>query len=129
MDRIGIAMSALCLAALAAPVQAGTLLCAVVDAHQCQPGAACTEVDLAEANFPRFIEVDLAGQRIRGTRPDGSEASSEIRASFRQQERLMLHGVEGGRSWSLLLADDGRFVLAAADVEAGYSLFGECIAR
>ena len=129
MKMIPSPLAGLTLLLLAPTAMASELVCAVVDARQCRPGGDCVAVDLAEANVPRFIEVDLKGKRLHGTRPDGTDASSLIRASFRHRDRLALHGIEGGRSWTLLLADDGHFVLAAADVDAGYSLFGECMTR
>jgi hypothetical protein len=108
---------------------AGALLCAITEARECNARGACVETDLVEANFPRFLGVDLAGSRIYGTRPDGTEASSSIRNSFRQDDRVMLTGVENGRAWSVVLGDDSSLVLTAADLGTAYVMFGYCTQR
>ena len=103
------------------------LLCAVVDAEQCPSKGACNTVDTDEMNFPRFFVVDFGAGQLHGKRPDGSEASSAIRSRFRQDDRAMLQGVENGRAWSLVIADEGAFVLSAADIGASFAIFGHCI--
>ncbi len=109
--------------------QSANLQCAIADAHQCGADAACTETNPDELNFPRFLTVDFAGKRISGNRIDGSNASSEIRGSFRQEDRVMLIGVEGGRGWSVVIADDGSLSLTMTDAGVSYSLFGYCQQR
>jgi hypothetical protein len=127
LSLLGAGLLASAAATAAAP--RGGLLCAIAEARECGARGECSEADLVEANFPRFLTVDLVGQRLHGTRPDGTEASSVIRNSFRQDDRVMLTGVENGRGWSVVLGEDGSFVLAASDLGTAYTLFGYCTQR
>lgn len=124
---LGVALA--CSASAAAADDSVKLLCAIADAHQCAADVACTETNPDELNFPRFLSIDFAGKRISGSRVDGSEASSEIRGSFRQDDRVMLIGVESGRGWSVVISDDGSLALTLTEIGATYSLFGYCMQR
>lgn len=105
------------------------LLCAVTRGMQCHVEGDCIGVDVGELNLPRFVTVDFKNDVIYGTRPDGTEARTRFRSSFRGNDRAMVLGVENGRAWNMLIGVDGELVVSASDIDRTISLFGYCTTK
>ena len=123
---------AVALAIAAVPVAAAEparLLCALTRALSCDPMSDCSVRDIGELNLPRFVEVDLAGKRLSGPRPDGSAATTVIDRMARTSETLALQGSEAGRAWSILIGDDGDATFTASHAGGATVVFAACTLR
>ena len=123
---------AVALAIAAVPVAAAEparLLCALTRALSCDPMSDCSVRDIGELNLPRFVDVDLAGKRLSGQRPDGSAATTLIDRMARTSETLALQGSEAGRAWSILIGDDGDATFTASHADGATVVFAACTLR
>lgn len=124
------ALVALC--AAAAPVAAAEpagLLCALTRALSCDPLMDCATRDLNDLNLPRFVDIDLAGKRLTGQRPDGSTGATIIERMARTSDTLALQGSEAGRAWSLLIGDGGDATFTASEADGATVIFAVCTLR
>jgi hypothetical protein len=103
------------------------LLCAVIEVLECEAGAECHRGDAESVNLPPFVKIDVP-QKVLGT----TEAAAEQRATpithaERLDDRLTLQGGEGGRAWSLIIAQDtGKLTATITDDRVGFVIFGAC---
>ena len=111
---------------LPAGAQAGSLMCSLSTIRACDEMMGCTRIQHEEANVPRFWTVDLDHKTISGTRPDGSQASTEIKGMVGRLTRVSLQGVENGRAWSATIGDDGSLSLVISGEGFGFIGFGAC---
>ena len=121
-------LAALCAAAptLARAESDPLLLCTVSRGVQCPADGDCLAVDIGELNVPGSLTVDFTNDVVYGTRPDGTEARTKFRSSYRGSDRAMVLGVENGRAWNMLIGVDGELVVSASDIDHTVSLFGSC---
>jgi hypothetical protein len=101
------------------------LICAVVDLASCGPGEGCTRETSESINAPQLLTVDRKGQVITAERPDGALLSSNIDRVTREQDLLVLDGVQNGLSWTITAAS-GHMSLSAIGDSKGYIVFGSC---
>ena len=53
-----------------------------------------------------------------------------IRVTERQEDRVILAGVEGNRGWSMIIVEStGHMSLTLTDADAGWVVFGNCLAE
>lgn len=124
------ALVALC--AATAPVAAAAppnLLCALTRALSCDPLMDCAARSLDDLNLPRFVDIDLAGKRLTGQRPDGSTGNTVIERMARTSDTLALQGSEAGRAWSILIGDSGDATFTASAADGATVIFAACTLR
>jgi hypothetical protein len=101
------------------------LLCAATDVMACEDTRACTRETPEAVNLPPFVRIDTSRRRIEST--DGSNRSAEIASMTNSDGRLVMHGVQNGRAWNVIVASDtGRMSVAVAGDRVGYVVFGSC---
>ena len=112
------------------------LLCASVEVMECAPGNGCQQVSAEAIDAPQFFRLNVAENRVTGTRAGGDELTTSIERSETVDGKLILQGAEEGREdvrdglgWTLSIAQDtGRMVLTASGDEAAFVIFGNCLA-
>ena len=57
------------------------VICAAVEIIECVPNDECQRISAREAGFPRFLQIDFAGQQITRTKSSGDEITSAIERS------------------------------------------------
>ena len=104
------------------------LVCATIEALDCDPGRPCDrgipEVMLA----PQFLRIDFAKKEI-----SGPFRSTKIRSIDTNDEQIVLQGYEQelgvGMGWILALDRlDGKMRISLASWDATFLLFGACTA-
>jgi len=114
------------LALLPSAAQAGALMCTLSTLRACDEIVGCTRVLQEEVNVPRFWKVDLDKKTISGTRPDGSEGSTEIQTMQARLLKVNIGGIDNGRAWSATIGDDGSLNIVASDEGFAFVGFGAC---
>ena len=106
-----------------------TLICALIEINECAAGGDCQRVTAEDINIPQFFTVDVKAKKVYGTNPDGTVRSTDIERMEHVNGRLILQGGEEGKGWTLAIDEEtGKMSLAVAGEEAGFVIFGACIA-
>lgn len=139
---IAVIFTILCLCSAAATGLAGDfdgskpLLCAVIDAVECGPGAKCEERTPDDINMPRFFRINFEKQTISSTKQSNVELSSKIEHMEHVDGQLILQGAEDaledvrdGVGWTMTVSETtGATVLTAAGDQVGFVVFCHCTA-
>ena len=103
------------------------MLCAMIGATECDRVGGCEPVDLASAGLPPFIRVTVGQKLLEAT--DGSGRKSAIGSAtlLKDQERLVVQGVDGGRAWSAVIGQRaGELTATIVDHDGGFVVSGAC---
>jgi hypothetical protein len=101
------------------------LLCAVTEVQECEPGGACQRRTPEAVNLTPFLRVDAKAKRI--STADASGETAPIHELAQVDGRLLMHGGQGGRSWSAVIeGETGRLSAGVVDHEGGFLVFGAC---
>jgi hypothetical protein len=111
-----------------------TLICAMMDIVECQPGGKCQLVTAEAVAIPQFIRINFKEKKISGTQSGGSDKSTPIENLEHIDGKLIIQGaqdgiedVRDGVGWSLAIAEEtGKLVLTASGDEVGFVVFGAC---
>jgi len=111
-----------------------TLICAMMDVVECQPGGKCQQVTAEAVAIPQFVRIDFKEKKISGTQSSGSDKSTPIENLEHIDGKLIIQGAEDGVEdvrdgvgWSLAIAEEtGKLVLTASGDEVGFVVFGAC---
>jgi len=106
---------------------ADRILCAPGQVSHCVVNGDCSSELPEDENIPEFIEVDLKRKTLATTRASGENRSTPIHNISRESGYIYLLGVEGGRSFSMVISEitgDLTFVVAADGETA--AMFGDC---
>ena len=111
-------------AAVAGPYDGSRpLLCAVATIMECDGSGQCERHLPDDANTPRFVRVNVAGQTIVAD----TNRQSPIRSVSHVDGALILQGGENGRGWSATIHEDtGRMAAAIVENDYTFSIFGAC---
>ena len=97
-------------------------VCALIEAHDCAPGVACTKGLAEDLKLPTFVRIDFQGRTFaaRGR-------TSPIRNAQRVDGQLIFQGSENGRSFSVTVGEtSGKLVGAVAGDGEAFVVFGAC---
>jgi hypothetical protein len=131
---LGLVLGATAPAAVAQE-NASPLLCAVTQLLECADGGACSQIDAEAIGAPRFLRIDVAGERIHNPEAGEQAPGSTVAHSERVDGKLILQGtdpgieeVRDGVGWTVAVAEDARrLVLTAAGDAVAYVGFGACL--
>jgi hypothetical protein len=117
----------LCLLA-AVPVRAGDfdgsrlLICAPVQAFDCEPGEDCAKALPEEIGAPAFMRIDVANKVVIGPK-----RTSPILLVDKSEGQLLLQGFELGYGWVIAIDQEtGKLTGTLANHEDAFVLFGAC---
>ena len=127
-----IALTALLIATLAPNLRADDLggadrlLCATIEAARCSPDG-CTTDDPARWNIPQFVEIDLVNKRLLTTAASGENRVTPITTLVREDGRIFIQGIEGGRAFSFVIDEaSGELIAATATSSTAGAVFAAC---
>jgi hypothetical protein len=111
---------------VAAPADGSTpLLCAVITVTECMPTGECQRETAESVNIPQFIRVDVAQKTLHAA--DDTNRTTAIKSREHLDGRLILQGGEGGRGWSMVIAEaTGKMSATVVEDEVGFVIFGAC---
>ncbi len=94
------------------------------DSELCGPPAP------SESPFPTFVRVDLDNNQITLLAPaERRGETTQIGATERSGDHVIMTGIDAGRSWSMTLSEgDGSAVITINLGDAAWVAFGQCIA-
>lgn len=100
------------------------LMCATLEALDCEAGTACLRGRPSELGAPAFMRIDLENMVIAGTQRTTPIASLEKRT-----DSVLLQGAEGDFAWTLVVDTQGGTMAATlVNREGAFVLFGSCTA-
>lgn len=119
------------LCAAVSPVFAGDvidgtkpLLCATIEALDCDPGLPCERGIPEIMGAPQFLRIDFAKNEIAGP-----QRASKIRSMDKDDDQIVLqgYGQELGMGWTVALdRSKGSMRIILASNDATFIIFGAC---
>ena len=103
------------------------LLCAVIEAFECNQEQDCDEGNLEAMNIPQFVRIDFENRKLSTPEGTGEKREAEINNFVRDNGMLILQGVQNGRGWSIAVAEDtGKLTATSSGGLGGFVIFGAC---
>jgi hypothetical protein len=104
-----------------------SFLCTASQATICSAAGECTSEPPWNLNIPSFIQVDLGRKTLSTTEASGESRSTPIKNVEREDGLIFLQGVEKGRAFSFVIAEeDGMASVAVARDGLSVAVFGAC---
>jgi len=113
--------------AFAADVFDGTkpLLCASIEALDCDPGVPCERGIPDIMGAPQFLRVDFAKNEIAGPK-----MTTKIRSVEKDDDQIVLQGYEIGLGWTLAIdRATGNARISFAGSDATFIVFAACTSQ
>jgi hypothetical protein len=116
-------------ALIAAPYDGSApLLCAVITVLECSPEGECHRGTAESVNIPQFVTVDVPQNVLRAA--DDTNRTSPITSREHFNGRMILQGAQGGRGWSMTIAEEtGTMAASVVEDAVGFVIFGACTVR
>ncbi len=112
---------ALCGAVWAGP----TWICAITAATACRDDGTTGVPDLGGLERPTFLRVDLDAKKVTILAPASRRGEVSAIESIQQGKKsVLMAGVERGRAWTLMIADEGHLTISVTDDGEVWSVFG-----
>ena len=127
MKRLASAAAVIGCFTIFAPAFAATdmperIMCATVEALDCEAGAACFKGRPADLGAPPFMRIDLANKSIAGP-----QRTTPIVSMQREAGSLIMQGTEAGYGWTLAVdIEQGTMSATLVNREGAFVLFGSC---
>jgi hypothetical protein len=98
------------------------LLCASVEALDCDPGVTCERGIPEIMGAPQFLRINFAKNEIAGP-----ERTAKIRSMEKDDDQIVLQGYEIGLGWTLAIDRvTGTMRITFAGSDASFIIFGAC---
>jgi len=98
------------------------LLCASVEAIDCDPGVPCERGIPEIMGAPQFLRIDFAKKEIIGP-----VMTAKINMMQKTDEQITLQGYEMSLGWTVAIErGTGKMVITFAGVDTAYTIFGAC---
>ena len=98
------------------------LMCATLEAMDCEPGAACLKGRPSEIGAPAFMRIDLEKGTI-----GGANRTTPIVRMEKQSDNLLLQGSEIGYGWTVAVdMKAGTMAATMVNRDGAFVLFGSC---
>ena len=132
MMGLGKKIVILCMApvmiAAGGPSTDGPLVCSLTRAIECASDLSCGPPEFLRTP-PSFIYVDFDAMAVTLLAPEERRGDvTRIIGMEEREDRVLLTGIEGDRSWSVMILDDGAMSLTVAAEASGFVVFGRCLA-
>ena len=102
-------------------------VCAITSAVECPSDLACEAPEFLRTP-PSFLHVDLDRKAVTMLAPEERRGEvTPILGLEQLEDRVLLSGIEGDRSWSAVILDDGTMSLTIAAEESGFVVFARCL--
>ncbi len=119
-------MAPLMMAAGRLPID-GPLVCSLARAIECASDLSCGAPEFLRTPAS-FMYVDLDAMAVTLLAPEERRGEiTRITGMERREGRVLLSGIEGDRSWSVMILVDGSMTLTIAAEASGFVVFGQCL--
>ena len=103
------------------------LLCSASEVTVCFESSDCVDVMPWELDMPQFIVIDLKKKTLSTTKASGENRSTPILTLLRDDEEIILQGVEAGRAFSFVIDElTGLLTVAVARDGMSVNVYGAC---
>lgn len=103
------------------------LVCSASEVTVCFESSDCVDVMPWELDMPQFLIVDLKKKTLSTTKASGENRSSPINHLQRDEQEIILQGVEAGRAFSFVIDKlTGLLTVAVARDGMSVSVYGAC---
>jgi hypothetical protein len=101
------------------------LLCVPIEISECEAGGKCTNSTVEQANIPQFIKVNFQDKTLASIgEPIRTAAIAHL---DRESGKLILHGGQKGRGWTVLISEaTGKMAATISEERAAFVIFGAC---
>ena len=100
------------------------LLCASIEALDCDPGMPCERGIPEDMGAPQFLRIDFAKNEIAGPL-----RTTKIRSTEKDDDQIVLQGYEIGLGWTIAIDRvTGNMRITFAGGNAAFIIFGACTA-
>ena len=101
--------------------------CALAEAAQCDPMAACTDVTLEQIELPDEVRVDFAAKQLTSV---DTQRVSPIATIESFDDVLVLQGHQNSRGWTIIVdRASGHLSASLASADGAFVLAGGCTAE
>ena len=105
----------------------GPLLCSLGRGIECASDLSCGAPEFLRTPAS-FMYVDLDAMTVTLLAPEERRGEiTRITGMERREGRVLLSGIEGDRSWSVMILVDGSMTLTIAAEASGFVVFGQCL--
>ncbi len=102
-------------------------ICAASQVQICIEADTCYSASPWELDMPEFVVIDLDKNTISTTESSEEKRSTPFNKAIRDEGKIYLQGVEGGRAFSFVVDEATGYVsVAIARDGAVVSVFGSC---
>jgi hypothetical protein len=103
------------------------LLCSASEVTVCFESSDCVDVMPWELDMPQFVVIDLKKKLLSTTKASGENRSTPINYLLRQDQEIILQGVEAGRAFSFIIDElTGLLTVAVARDGISVAVYGAC---
>ena len=98
------------------------LICATLEAHDCDAGDTCQRGLPETVGAPQFLRIDFAKKQILGP-----QRSTPIRLFDGGKEQVLIQGTEMGFGWTMALdSTSGKLNATLVNRDGVFVVFGTC---
>ena len=103
------------------------ILCSVSTLMLCTEDGECFPLSVLDVDVPQFLVFDLKKRTISTTKASSENRVSEVANIVRENNRIIVQGVENDGAYSILIEDDlGQFTGSVTKDGITMSTFGAC---
>jgi len=101
------------------------LLCAPTEVVECEFGGKCVNGNAESVNLPQFVRVDFKEKMLSAV--NDPSKTTPIAYTERNNGRLIMHGGQNGRGWTIVISEEtGKLSATISDEGVGFIVFGAC---
>jgi hypothetical protein len=101
------------------------LLCAPIEVVDCEFGGKCSTGNAESVNLPQFVKVNFKEKVLSAV--DDPSRTTPIAYTERNNGRLIMHGGQNGRGWTILISEEtGKLSATISEEGVGFIVFGAC---
>jgi hypothetical protein len=101
------------------------LLCAPIEVVDCEFGGKCFTGNAESVDLPQFVKVNFKEKVL--TAVDDPSRTTPIAYTERNNGRLIMHGGQNGRGWTILISEEtGKLSATISEEGVGFIVFGAC---
>jgi hypothetical protein len=101
------------------------LLCVPIQVVDCEFGGRCFTGTAEDVNLPQFFKVDFKQKLLSAI--DDASRTTKVAYTERDNGRLLMHGGQNGRGWTILISEEtGKLSATISEEGVGFVVFGAC---
>jgi hypothetical protein len=118
--------AALCLVPMTAAA-AGSYLCAVGEAYECQGVTGCQRVSTDAINLSEFFVLDTDKKQLTSVSIGEASRSEDIEGMSATDKNIFLYGTQDVETWNMTVSlENGALAGGITSGASSFALFGNC---